>query len=326
MIMSKKKVDLETLLKPVRHETYLQQYDYVMSLIASGEIVPMKSKLNNGKKPALPLCYWKILPEVDYAPYLAELRTAYSIYLHVSYYFDNLNVYLKEREDALMLNTFFKTKKDLLEIPVSYNERSFQIFHREKFLTKKGGMRVLKHCGVSIESLNVVKTAEPFAYYSVDRSIPQKMLIIENKDPFCGMREHLIKGKTTLFGEDIKTLIYGAGKRVISSLSDFDVSSEPYMRDERNKIYYYGDLDYEGIHIYEDFAKTFAYPVEPFIPAYQRLLRSKLEALPYSKEKQNKNISDLFFSYFGVEEQKQMKRILESGRYVPQEYLTISDY
>ena len=324
--MPKKKVDLDRLLKPVKNKPYIEQYDYMLSLIESGEIVPMKSKQNNGKNPALPLRYWKILPDVDYTPYIEELQTAYSIYLHVSYYFDHLDIYGKEREDALMLNAFIKNKRDLLKTPVSYNERSFQIFHREKYLKSGAGMRVLTHCGVSIESLNMVKTAEPFAYYSVDRSTPQKMLIIENKDPVCGMREHLLKGHTTLFGEDIKTLIYGAGKRVISQLSDFDVSSEPYMRDEHNTIYYYGDLDYEGIHIYEDFIKMFDRPVQPFVKAYQALIRCALEDLPFSKEKQNKNISDSFFSYFNEEDQKRMKMILESGRYVPQEYLTISDY
>ena len=35
---------------------------------------------------------------------------------------------------------------------------------------------------------------------------------------------------------------------------------------------------------------------------------------------------DIFFSYFSTERIKQMKEILEKGRYVPQEILNISDF
>ena len=40
----------------------------------------------------------------------------------------------------------------------------------------------------------------------------------------------------------------------------------------------------------------------------------------------NRNIKNIFFSYFSTERIKQMKEILEKGRYVPQEILNISDF
>ena len=44
------------------------------------------------------------------------------------------------------------------------------------------------------------------------------------------------------------------------------------------------------------------------------------------KERQNRNIRDEFFSYFTPECAEAMRRILEAGRYIPQEILNISDF
>ena len=40
----------------------------------------------------------------------------------------------------------------------------------------------------------------------------------------------------------------------------------------------------------------------------------------------NRNIKNIFLSFFLTERIKQMKEILEKGRYVPQEILNISDF
>ena len=57
------------------------------------------------------------------------------------------------------------------------------------------------------------------------------------------------------FGAEIGTLIYGAGKGIIRSFQDFDLCAEPYMKHPKNTIYYFGDMDYEGIGIYEIWQK-----------------------------------------------------------------------
>ena len=68
------------------------------------------------------------------------------------------------------------------------------------------------------------------------------------------MRNYLLNGYTEIFGAEIGTLIYGAGKGIIRSFQDFDLCAEPYMKHPKNTIYYFGDLDYEGIGIYENLA------------------------------------------------------------------------
>lgn len=104
------------------------------------------------------------------------------------------------------------------------------------------------------------------------------------------------------------------------------------MREQGNRIYYFGDLDYEGIGIYENLAGAFGeeWEIIPFGDAYERMLE-KAEAagisrMPDTKKGQNRNIKSVFFSYFQERSVLRMKAVLENGKYIPQEILNISDF
>ena len=210
------------------------------------------------------------------------------------------------------------------------NERSFEIWGREKFLTKEQGKRILKHCGIPLETLNLYETTEPLSYYAHTRTVPQNLLILENKDTFYSMRRHLLNGTESVFRIPIGTLIYGAGKGILRSFQDFDLCVEPYMTDRRNQIWYFGDLDYEGIGIWENLSNL-CQPrrqIRPFCPAYEAMLKKaeSIGTLPATKEQQNRNIENTFFQYFSDEISEKMKRILENETYIPQEILNITDF
>ena len=187
----------------------------------------------------------------------------------------------------------------------------------------------MKHCGFELAQLNCHRTAEPFSYYAQHRETPQKILIVENKDTFFSMRRHLLAGASSLLGEAVGSLIYGAGKRVVSSFREFSVSAEPYMKEEANELLYFGDLDYEGIGIYENLAEALAAPwtVRPFLAAYRAMLEKAAGiALPQTKEKQNRHITGGFFAHFAAADVLAMQQILEGGRYIPQEILHLEDF
>ena len=103
----------------------------------------------------------------------------------------------------------------------------------------------------------------------------------------------------------------------------------------RKTVLYFGDLDYEGIRIYEKFAEKFAaahgaqYDIRLFQRAYERMLakadRIGIEDLPRTKEGQNRNIGSLFLGWFSHPQQTRIKAILEQDRYIPQEILNIQD-
>ena len=127
------------------------------------------------------------------------------------------------------------------------------------------------------------------------------------------------------------TLIYGAGKGILRSFQDFTLCAEPYMRAKGNAVYYFGDLDYEGILIYENLAELCkdSFEILPFTEAYIKMLekaqRFGFDQLPLTKEGQNRNIGTLFFSSFDQKHVKQVQKILEQNRYIPQEILSVQD-
>ncbi len=327
-----KRISLEELFASKAELSYGQQYQYITELIGEGKIKPLKASKTNGKKPALYREYWLLEQEKDRSSLEEELK--YCLYpgISVDYYLAHLETYERERAWVLKLSDYLKTDKGKLKYPVSANERSFEIWGREKFLLREQGKAVLKHCGLAWDFLNVYGTSEPLAYYSHTRKTPQNIVILENKDTFYSMRRHLLGGNDTLLGMKVGTLIYGAGKGILKRFQDFDICVEPYMTDQENGIYYFGDLDYEGIGIYEYLAGLFKedWEIVPFIRAYGRMLEKAedmgTDRLPETKEKQNRKISGEFFRHFSGELADRMKAVVESGRYIPQEILNISDF
>ena len=163
---------------------------------------------------------------------LEELQYDLHPAISIGYYQKHLEQYERDREWVLLLNEYLKTKRENLHWQISQNERSFEIWNREKFLLKEEGKKVLKRCGLDVEKLNFYQTAEPLAYYSHTRKTPQNMLILENKDTFYSMRRHLLEGKKSILGVTIGTLIYGAGKGIFKSFQDFEFCVEPYMKEK----------------------------------------------------------------------------------------------
>lgn len=332
-----KKIPLEQLLKESRAETYAEQYRYVRRLIEAKKIKAVKASPLNGKTPALPVSYWlaeDVPDERKRQEKEEDLKFHMSPAIRTDYYLNHLEVYGAEEHWVTQLNRYFLEQGEGEPEPVSLNERSFQIWGREKFLQKEQGKKVLAHCGVSLEQLRVYATSEPLAYYSASRQAPQTVLIIENKDTFYSMRRHLMAGGRRMFGEEIGTVIYGAGKGIWRSYEDFRFCVEPHMNDGRNRILYFGDLDYEGIGIYERLAALFGegeepYEVEPFAPAYRKMLEKAehmgMDFLPETSENQNRCLSGRFFGYFPEDMKERMERILLAGRYIPQEIIHVAD-
>lgn len=325
-----KRITLEALLAQRQQWDYGQQYTYITGLLEAGRIKPLKASGKNGRKPALYREYWLIEEKKDFGPLLEELKFCLIPQISIDYYLAHPEVYEQERQWVLMLDAWFRNRKDRVQVPESMNERSFEIWGREKFLSKEQGRKILKHCGISPEELNLYETTEPLSYYSHTRTVPQNLLILENKDTFYSMRRHLISGKESIFAVPVSTLIYGAGKGILRSFQDFDLCVEPYMTDGQNQIWYFGDLDYEGIGIWENLAKMCrpGREIRPFCPAYEAMLKKaeRIKTLPRTREQQNRNIKDSFFHYFPDELSRKMKQILEEGTYIPQEILNITDF
>lgn len=322
-----KKISLEDLVSSVKEKNYEEQYKRVMNLLDSGQIKPIKASGLNGKKPALYQSYWLLEESRDLGHLEEELKYRMSPVIKVDYYLSHLKVYQEDRPWVLLMDEFLKHNGAALQTKVSMNERSFEIWYREKFLKQEQGLKVLSRMGISLESLNLYETTEPLPYYSHTKKIPQNILIIENKDTFYTMRRYLMNGGGPILGVEIGTLIYGSGKGILRSFKDFSLCVEPYINDAGNTIFYFGDLDYEGIRIYEKLSELFQgqFEILPMRQAYKAMLEraDDWELLPDTKAGQNRRLGDRFWNYFEETERKSMDALLRSGKYIPQEILTI---
>lgn len=327
--IKKNKVSLKEIDSYFDVKNYIDLCNLVNELIYNDDIKPIKSSNMNGKSPALYNRY-TIIRKNDIKDYTDEILYKINHNLDVSKYLKNQSLYEKDRDKILMLSEFLDNNIEKLNKRISMNERSFQIWHREKFLQKEGGKTLIKNLGIDQNFLNFYNTTEPLSYYSRDKNTPQNVLIIENKDTFYSMRNFVISGKT-IIKENISTIIYGGGKGIYRSFEDFDLCVEPYLSNKNNKFLYFGDLDYEGILIYEKLSEIFKdeYNIEPFIEGYKKMIEKYKNMdinLPVSKDNQNKNIDNKFINYFDKYYKNEIENILKSGLYIPQEILNVEDF
>ncbi|MCB2286055.1 Wadjet anti-phage system protein JetD domain-containing protein [Clostridium algidicarnis] len=318
--------ELESLYKV---NDYNQLSDLVLSLIKDEKIKIVRASGTNGKKPALYNRYIVLKDKKDNTKYFKEIDYKIIPELNTSYFRRNIDKYKENRKYILKLSDFLLNERELLNKQVSQKERSFQIWQEEKYLQDRG-LTLLKKLNVDVKKLNYYGTNEPIAYYSLTKKVPQNIIIIENMDTFYTVRKHLMDKGADIFGNDIGTVIYGKGKGIKKSIKDFELVVDKNVSDTRNKILYLGDLDYEGIIIYEgleDLIKE-KYCIKPFVEGYKKMIDKALSnsyELAAIKEKQNKNMNGSFLTHFDEEYKEKILKILNEGVYIPQEILNIGD-
>lgn len=309
------------------------EYDKFVSVVRDyidrSIIKPIISSGGNGKKPELYKRYTIIREEKDYSTFLDEIKYKLNYELNMDYYLKNPQSYERDRFYIKKLSDFLNSRGHLLEEAVSENERSFQIWGREKYLGKYAAS-LLNRLKYPMEKLNYYLTSEPLAYFSYSKRVPQNILIVENMDTFYTIRRYMLSKSSDILGQDIETVVYGAGKGIWKSFRDFSTGAEPYLSQNENKLLYLGDIDYEGIYIYENLYEAFRENTEikPFVQGYCYMIDKACKEnydLPISKEGQNKNIKGIFLDYFSPEYKIKIEEILSSGKYIPQEIINYSD-
>lgn len=267
---------------------------------------------------------YKVLTlDQDNKNFIEEIN--YDLYFSYNkgYYLNNIDKYKEDKQYIKALTNYFRENKLKLSIPMSINERSYDIWGEEKFLKDGSGKRILKNLGIIIEDLNVYSTPEPFVYFSENKSLEQRVLILENKDTWYTLRKLMLEGINIFLGEPIDTIIYGAGKGIEKSLEDFQATAPEYLKSPI-ELLYWGDIDYEGIAIYERLKDRYSdvLNIKLFKQAYSLMINlSKNRTLALSKDNQNKNIKNIFFNELRSEDTEEIKQILSKGLYIPQEII-----
>ena len=311
-----KTITYDEILKLYPELTYEQLCEKI-SFIEGQNILVGKVTLGfNGREPKLYKKYRIVRPEEDFTKEIEEIKS-FNAYLSINYYLNKPREYEKNRGRILKLNEYLTYCNEKLVTPMSINERSYDIWGDEKFLKKDSTKTLLNNLSLSLEKLNIYNTPEPFFYYINDKSI-NNILIIENKDTWFTIRRILKENPRKIFGYDIGLLIYGEGKKIISSIDFLNEKELSFL--DNPSIKYWGDIDYEGINIY--YLLNAKIKVDIFTEAYEEMLQkvNDINSLKETKENQ-KTIRDLdlFLSYFNNDDKEKITKLLISRKYIPQE-------
>lgn len=252
---------------------------------------------------------------------------ALSSKLNISYYQKNRDEYIKDREHILRINSLLTGDEDLT---ITANERAYELFGDEKALTAPedaviDGNQILKNLNLIYEDIKAERVFEPFVYLKnkdfdyLQNKSKRNILIIENKDTYWTFQNAMVQGILN----KIQLVIYGEGKAILNKFKFIEeVGGIP-----SDNYYYFGDIDAEGINIYNQLHEKYKeYNVFPAVFFYEYIL--KKEGLENAKPiRTNQEIKDFtpFIEFFEAEIGEMIKTIVLEKRYFPQEVINKKD-
>jgi hypothetical protein len=232
-----------------------------------------------------------------------------------SYFSSSQKKWIEDKPWIAMIDQYLQ-KNGLPTTYTNSSERSYEIMKDEKWIDERGGKAILEKINL-FEKLKIMKSPDPLMFAINPNQLRSnqkihKHLIVENKATYSGLIDSLL---TTNF----TTLIYGSGWKIASSLNQLSKQLGLTIMDEQHEIYYFGDLDYEGISIY--FHLYEKYNVKLAQCFYEAILRKTFYK---GKENQTRNEVALlhFLHYFGKGDQEIIATMFQENGYYPQEALT----
>jgi hypothetical protein len=312
----KKTISLGELERAVEGGTSYEEFAGVVNeLVKQGILVPKSG--SNHKPVALALSY-RIIQSKLSADHLQEIENCHFT-LHPLI---ELDVYYNLPPDEWKndlpyierINTFLN-QNGLPEREATAPEWSYALTGDEKWIDEKGGKRLLDKVGL-LKSMKIIALPDPLML-AVNQAVwnerTSRHLIVENKTPFHWLLDYL---PDTGF----LSLIYGAGWKITADILMLD--KQLGLKDQETRIYYFGDLDYEGISIWHALSSR-----RPALPAaaFYRALLAKPWTTGKATQVCNEEALNHFLQYFSPEEQNSITRVLQNGGYYPQEGLSRSE-
>lgn len=244
----------------------------------------------------------------------------------------NFKTYIKhpelatEKEWKYVTNIYhFLNEKDCREW-ASVEERCLELFEDEKFLTDSDGgkkdNKVLTRLGLSIEDIKAKKYGEQFIYWNKGVRNIQTVIILENHSTFFSFKKAVQK-EVSVFGIHPDALIFGYGKKIVSSFSFIDEIADP----SDLKVYYFGDMDPEGYAIYGALKDRYRnIDISLLVEAYVELM--KLCKVKYPCKEQLKNqkyLEEIVDEFKGAgfgDYAESLQKLWDENYRIPQELIT----
>lgn len=217
---------------------------------------------------------------------------------------------------------------------LSLRELSYQLFGDEKFLAVESDGRKLLH----LMGITDVVSCRPQVKLELLHHIPKhhrhlRLVVSENLDPWVNMRNALfVDGRKKLLGERVHGVVFGNGYLVDDPHKLPDLIDTLHADDVR--VLYWGDVDRAGLSILAklvDMADG-RFSVEPFAPAYRKMLRRAMRRFPdplMNEETDQGGVRvvglELMEGVLGADEMAYLRAVVEGARLIPQEILTARD-
>ena len=308
--------------------SYHELFEIVKFLENENILTPIRNKSNlNGKIPSLYLKY-KIIEDEGKKITLENEIKSLSPYLAINKYLKNMEKYMEHREVLLELDYFLKHSFDKLKIKLSKNERAFQIWGYEKMLDSSLTKSVISYNDLS-DMLNYYLTPEPFFDYIPSIKSNMNILIIENKDTWYTLRKLMSENNNksiNLLGIMIDGLLYGEGNKITKENAIWEYEHD--VINEKINFYYWGDIDFSGIDLFERVKKAnVSCNINLFSNVYVKMveLSENIELKNILKNQHKFDYTNFLNELKNEKISIAIKNILELNKYIPQEILNYAE-
>lgn len=320
----------DALIHQMGQRKYLQAGGYsafvevITELEAEKWIRPIQASKQNGMIPPLFNRYEKLHRESPLDEEIKrELLTRFHPSIQTSYYLKHPDEWERDAPYVTAIHHFLSDPDPLQQVRIPLNERSFQLFRDEKWISSSHGRGLLRNIGLTWDDLCCYATHEPFFY--IRRTLPEQStvhaLIIENKDTFYSLKELLQQGIVSWGGVPFSLLIYGEGWKITKSFPF--VWELEGLQEREVRFYYFGDLDPVGIEIWHQLNRQQEdVTILPFCYFYEHLLQRYGHQAPVRAKAQRgrPEAERRFLEHFCRETATVMQELLKE-KYLPQEGL-----
>lgn len=292
--------------------TYANFANVIQGLIKEEILIPIKNSGYTPREPRLPYKYRLQKPLLN-ADISQEIQLAQKIYNTINlskYYYLSDQQWQKDQPYIKQIHQYLLENKQLPKEEVLHTELSFQLVGDEKWFEQGEGQTVLERLNLW-DNLTIQKHPDPLMM-AVDTSKVQPNqhiyyhLVVENKSTYYALLEELPK---TMF----ITLIYGQGWKITANIMALE-KQLPSLKGT-HEIYYFGDLDYEGITIWHKLNQI--RQIHLATPFYKKLLEQKQSH--GSKNQKRQEIAMAQFLNHFKKEKEIINNLLTKGNYYPQE-------
>ncbi|UQZ36633.1 hypothetical protein C2I18_25720 [Paenibacillus sp. PK3_47] len=249
-------------------------------LLDEGYLVPL-SKVKKYKTSYLDETYWLSETSTKDSGWseAAMLRLLDLNVLNLSYYRNH------PEEQTAEVWTYIERIYDFLRTVeereyVTREERSLELFDREKWLSEPEGIQFLSRLGLTLQSIKALVVRELFECHLQSMKPIRRVLISENHSFFDSAKRLMQKGKPVC-GMEPEMLIYGEGWKIISSLqylNEFNIEKDEAI------VYYVGDMDKAGWDIYGKLKLTYPeWNIKLALNIYRKMLEAARQTYDYEK-------------------------------------------